>query len=297
MWKSLVTDDSNAYADGKWRFIMYDTEYSTGLYGQNGANDDPFRKLMSGNNEGKQSFLSTLFSAVIKNEQFRKQFATVFMDIANNNFDKDKVSSRIDEFYKEYQDYVQDTCKRFSANSNYSNEKNTISQFYNSRFNSVTDTMKRTLGLSGNRCELTINNDDSKGTVTVNTITPDMKNGSWKGQYYSDYPVTLTAQPAYGSRLAYWETSTGEKLSGDTVELKLTDRMTVTAVYEDSDVIMGDVNSDGTFSSADAVLFQKWLLAVPNVEIAEKRAADMNNDNKLNVFDLCVMKKKLKAGN
>ena len=297
MWKSLVTDDSNAYADGKWRFIMYDTEYSTGLYGQNGANDDPFRKLMSGNNEGKQCFLSTLFSAVIKNEQFRKQFATVFMDIANNNFDKDKVSSRIDELFKEYQDYTQDTCKRFSANSNYSNEKNTISQFYNSRFNSVTDTMKRTLGLSGNRCELTINNDDSKGTVTVNTITPDMKNGSWKGQYYSDYPVTLTAQPAYGSRLAYWETSTGEKLNGDTVELKLTDRMTVTAVYEDSDVIMGDVNSDGTFSSADAVLFQKWLLAVPNVEIAEKRAADMNNDNKLNVFDFCVMKKKLKAGN
>ena len=291
LWKSMVTDDSNKYADGRWRFIMYDTEYSTGLYGQNGANDDPFRKLMSGNNEGKQCFLSTLFSAVIKNKQFCKQFATSFMDIANNNFDKEKVNSVIDELYKDYQDLAQDTFKRFSSSGNYSNEKNTVSQYYQNRYNSVTSAMKTTIGLSGSLCELTVNNDDCKGTVSVNTITPAMKNGSWNGKYYSDYPVTLKAEPAYGSRFAYWETSTGEKITSDTVELK--DRMTVTAVYEDSDVVIGDANADGIFNSTDAVLFQKWLLNIAGVELADSGAADVCRDNKLNVFDLSAMKKKL----
>ena len=192
MWKSMVTDDSNAYADGKWRFIMYDTEYSTGLYGMNNARDDSFSKLMNGD----ACFLSKLFSGVIKNEKFRKLFASSFMDIANNNFDKEEISSRIEQLYKDYQDLAQDTFKRFSINGNYSKEKNTVSQYYQSRFDSITSAMKRTLGLSGSLCELTIKNDDSKGTVSVNTITPEMKNGSWKGRYYSDYPVILKAEPA-----------------------------------------------------------------------------------------------------
>ncbi|MBR2284653.1 MAG: CotH kinase family protein [Ruminococcus sp.] len=69
LWKSMVTDETNEYADGRWRFIMYDTEYSTGLYGQCGADDDSFSKLMKAD-----CFLSDLFRAALQNEQFRSQF-------------------------------------------------------------------------------------------------------------------------------------------------------------------------------------------------------------------------------
>ena len=34
MWKSMQVKENNPYADGKWRFILFDTEYSTNLYGQ-----------------------------------------------------------------------------------------------------------------------------------------------------------------------------------------------------------------------------------------------------------------------
>ena len=56
---------------------------------------------------------------------------------------------------------------------------------------------------------------------------------------------------------------------------------------------MGDVNDDGEFNVADAVLLQKWLLAVPDTHLAEWKAADFCNDNVLNVFDLCLMKREL----
>lgn len=55
--------------------------------------------------------------------------------------------------------------------------------------------------------------------------------------------------------------------------------------------IMGDVNGDGEFNIADAVTFQKWLLAVPDVELKNWKAADFCSDEKLDVFDFCLMKK------
>ena len=56
-------------------------------------------------------------------------------------------------------------------------------------------------------------------------------------------------------------------------------------------IITGDFNSDGIFNTADIVTFQKWLLAEHNTEVNNWRAADMNEDNVLDVFDLCLMRK------
>ena len=63
-----------------------------------------------------------------------------------------------------------------------------------------------------------------------------------------------------------------------------------------SDVVAyqeGDVNDDGTFSVVDVILFQKWLLAVPDTHLDNWKAADMYNDDILNVVDLCLMKRAL----
>ncbi|MBR7085299.1 MAG: discoidin domain-containing protein [Oscillospiraceae bacterium] len=57
--------------------------------------------------------------------------------------------------------------------------------------------------------------------------------------------------------------------------------------------IKGDVNSDGIFDTADIILFQKWLLAVPDTHLADWKAADFCEDDNLNIFDLCLMKKAL----
>jgi len=57
--------------------------------------------------------------------------------------------------------------------------------------------------------------------------------------------------------------------------------------------IKGDVNADGSFDIADVVLFQNWLLAKPDAELADWKAADFCNDERLDVFDLCLMKRLL----
>ena len=54
--------------------------------------------------------------------------------------------------------------------------------------------------------------------------------------------------------------------------------------------ILGDVNADGALTISDVMLLQKWLLAVPDTQLADWKAADFNEDQTLNGFDLCQMR-------
>ncbi len=70
---------------------------------------------------------------------------------------------------------------------------------------------------------------------------------------------------------------------GDAAQLKLT------VVKPNS---IGDCNDDGTFDIADIVVLQKWLLKEDDL-IAEWKAADIDGDGILDVYDLCLMRKRI----
>ena len=57
--------------------------------------------------------------------------------------------------------------------------------------------------------------------------------------------------------------------------------------------VKGDVNADGEFNVSDVVLLQKWLLALPDTHLPHWKAGDFCKDDKLDVFDLCLMKREL----
>lgn len=54
--------------------------------------------------------------------------------------------------------------------------------------------------------------------------------------------------------------------------------------------VKGDVNADGVFNVDDVTDLQRWLLAVPNVELKNWKAADLCEDDRLDVFDLCILR-------
>ena len=55
----------------------------------------------------------------------------------------------------------------------------------------------------------------------------------------------------------------------------------------------GDCNMDGNLNIIDIVLLQKFLTNVQDIDIADWKAADLSQDNILNISDLCIMKNKL----
>ncbi|MCQ2416243.1 MAG: RICIN domain-containing protein [Oscillospiraceae bacterium] len=53
----------------------------------------------------------------------------------------------------------------------------------------------------------------------------------------------------------------------------------------------GDINLDGVCSAADAVLLQKWLCGIPETELPNPKAADLNDDQKITAADLTLLKR------
>ncbi|MBR6581915.1 MAG: SH3 domain-containing protein [Ruminococcus sp.] len=64
-------------------------------------------------------------------------------------------------------------------------------------------------------------------------------------------------------------------------------------VFDIKITVSGDINGDETFSVADVVTLQKWLLGAADIEIWNGAAADYYLDGKLDVFDLCLMRSEL----
>ncbi|WP_296618058.1 dockerin type I repeat-containing protein [Ruminococcus sp.] len=77
--------------------------------------------------------------------------------------------------------------------------------------------------------------------------------------------------------------------------------MTITVVngeaydieYRIAAKLSGDVNGDSEFNTADLVTLQKWLLGKSDTVLKNWKAADYCNDNVIDSFDLCLMRKAL----
>ena len=107
-------------------------------------------------------------------------------------------------------------------------------------------------------------------------------------EFFKENPDLLSSDGVHPSENGYAEM---RKLWAKTI---------YTSVYSSTSAepekIKGDVNSDGKFDIADVVTLQKWLLAVSDVKLNDWKSADLCEDNKLDVFDLCAMKQELIAG-
>lgn len=97
------------------------------------------------------------------------------------------------------------------------------------------------------------------------------------------------------SQSKYWDPNAelSEKESGTYV---VKDDYTIEEKTNSDEFMMGDVNNDGTFNVSDVVLLQKWLLAVPDTHLADWKAGNFLEDDRLDVFDLCLMKRELIYG-
>ena len=110
LWRSLSVDPSNPYEDGRWRFILYDTEYSSAQYEQEETNVsfDSFSKAMKDH---------PLFAAAVRNSEFQALFKESILDISDRCFDPEDVEADLKEWEEEWLPYMPDYYKRFEDTS------------------------------------------------------------------------------------------------------------------------------------------------------------------------------------
>ena len=135
--------------------------------------------------------------------------------------------------------------------------------------------------LVGNMCRINVSSENSdKGNVSDSI------------EIIGGTTVEVTAVPKKGYAFDYWENQSGKKVSENST-YRFVARSNEVLVAHFNDVLMGDVNLDDSFNVSDVVLLQKWLLAVPDTNLSNWSAADFCEDDKLDVFDLCLMKRAL----
>lgn len=191
LWRTR-TIGNGMYSDGRFRWMFYDMdslEWNDSFLDEYKVKTiaaiDSFKRKMptTGVSYRKQE----LFVSLRRNEDFCRQFVTTFMDLANENFSKENVAEKLQEFGKD-----------LTWNDS----------FFALRADYIVPYLAEEFDLAGNleQVELSVNDADG-GQVQINTITPRLRNQKWSGSYYSDYPVQVRAKANPGYRFVGWEGS------------------------------------------------------------------------------------------
>ena len=135
VWRSNVVDPNLLKADGKWRFILYDLDFSSGLYDSEDTtyyHDD----LNTNYAETEEFNLSAILRNLCKNEEFKQLFYDNYVRIMEENFDSQAVSALIGRYVSDYQAAMRDTHCRFGsewAANCYQDEAEKLKLFFRER--------------------------------------------------------------------------------------------------------------------------------------------------------------------
>lgn len=197
LWRS-ESKGKSPWADQRWRWCIYDVdafdtvEYA---YPQGGAAEiDIFTQIFPQTDVVLNQ--NALFLVLKQNPAGRQQFVTSFLDIGNNNFAPERVAPVLEQYGLD-----------LSWKGNY----------FLDRFAYAAEYLAREFDLTGTLETVTVTTaDPSVGSVQVNTSVIDLSSGVWTGQYYTDYPITVTAIPQPGYVFTGW------KGSADSTETQIT---------------------------------------------------------------------------
>lgn len=219
--------------DGRWRWMLFDTDFGMSLFGANYANNSLSRVMNS-----SLGLTNTLFNRLRRNAQFRAAFINAMADLMNTSFKPDYVYSKIDAYNARLQSSRPEHNNRWRTSLSTGGE---MKLFASQRPSYMSNFLISGFGLSGT-CTLTVSRNADWGHVRVNSIvidseTPGLNAPSapypWTGQYYRNVPVTVQALPRQGYRFSHWVGApAGTNPFSETLTLPMTSSLSITAVFE-----------------------------------------------------------------
>ncbi len=212
MWRVRKPETKvHPYADGKWRMMVYDTDYSSGIYadGSNASVDFITPVLTGADYTGWHPAL--LFNSLIQSEDFQRAFIQACCDVRNIYFTKARTAAMLKEMTDQYMPYVPDTLRRFgpqwvtwNAERHFKDRLEHISRFFQNRPDHFLDSVKKVFDL-GNAFTITVKI-KGEGEVFLNgRNVPTAHNSRIKA--FGEYGLMAAAVPASGSTFKGWTVS------------------------------------------------------------------------------------------
>ncbi len=220
MWRSNEVIPGNDYADGKWRYMLFDTEYSSGLYGDS-KTSHAFDALDNLNRDQKWTNIGALFFKLMENETFKIDFAENYRWHVENSFDYETdVKPLIDDYAASRKEATCITWKRFQGSwgnrlaGQYDSSVQAVRTFYQNRARYALQYLEQMTGnsstvvTSGNMLSdatlwnLYTDSDGGNGTIAVDengdfTVTTTGISSVHWGVQAQYTPITLEAGKSY----------------------------------------------------------------------------------------------------
>ena len=234
-WK-YVDDpiEGNKFSDGKWRFIIYDLDYS-----MNSPNSNSF---MAAERKNKYAYVRFYLNLIKYSSEFRHKLVNTVCDYANNVYDNETLDKLIEKYKEECTDMVANSQLRWSSRyyksvfegvayykTSYYKALDSLKNFYARRASFMYTYMKEYMGLKGDVVDLTIEI-KGRGKIQINSIMPRFKNGKWTGKYFSKIPISIKAIPEVGFTFTEWDGFI--QSNHQNIEIILIDSSKIVAIFE-----------------------------------------------------------------
>ncbi len=234
LWRSKNAYNPNATygLDGRWRWILYDTDRALGEL-VNAENLDLIELTNRPDN--------AIFKELLTNQEFKNNFINRYADLLNSCL-KTGHALPIFNSYKaiygpEFQNHI-DRWKNFADESVWQAQCNVVSTYISTRPNAMINQLKDYFLLAGDY-SLTVSSADTlSGYVRINDLpiistTKGIPANyqTWTGLYFDNVPLTITAVPKNGFKFSYWIYD-GLQYLQPTLTVVTTSNRTYTAYFE-----------------------------------------------------------------
>ena len=208
------------YGDCRWRWAFYDLDLDNLNYGIKMEYINTFTQDTY--YVGSAFNTRPMYVALKQNAIFRRQFVLSFMDMVNTDFTVENAAAAMESW--------EITMPAWGMKPDW------VETFFPARTEAITGYLAEEFELTGTQEIVTLSvSDEAAGYIVLNTITPELKDGSWRGRYFTDYPVTVTAVANSGHRFVGWQINeTAMEQSGqETITLDIPEGgLKLSAIFE-----------------------------------------------------------------
>ncbi|MFN6946946.1 MAG: CotH kinase family protein, partial [Cytophagaceae bacterium] len=268
-YKTTFDPDASPGGDGRWRWIIFDTDFGFSLYKSAQDNEHSvhhntleFATEAAGPGWPNPPWSTLLLRRLLRNEEFRNKFISRFSDQLNSSFKTERMLDLLTEMSSVVEPLVEEHHHRWNrpwgGKAGWQEDIDKMKEYAQLRPAYQVQHLRDYFDLS--EPELLTVDVYGNGRVKVNSLlidenTPGIEDVPypWSGAYFPEIAVNITAVPDLGYRFTGWNGNVSVNI--DTL-VTLTEAMELVAYFEP--LGGGDEQPEAHILHASDYLFDTW---------------------------------------
>ena len=191
--------------DGRWRWILYDTDWGYGLHDRNAYRNNSlaFHTEPNGPAWPNPPWSTFLLRKLLENDDFGKDFVNRFADHLNTCFSADRAVSLVDSFYQMYLPEIPRHLRRWNLSRNvWEDEVAIVRTFARERPTYLRMHLMERFRTGPQHRFMVSTNEGGRLLINDNI---SISNDSLEVTYFERYPVKVRVVAHHGYRFSHWE--------------------------------------------------------------------------------------------